>query len=44
MFEDDDYEDEMCECEIDWNCGKHGYSETPEDIIATNWSKDNNPF
>jgi hypothetical protein len=29
-----------CECELDWNCGRHGYTETPEDRMATAWRRD----
>ncbi len=29
-----------CECELDWNCGRHGYTETPEDRMATAWRSD----
>lgn len=35
----DDYEPEMCECELDWSCGLHAHQATPEDRIATAWSE-----
>lgn len=38
-YEDDDYEDEMCECELDWRCSLHSHLPTPEDLIATAWSE-----
>lgn len=41
LYEDDDfYEQEVCECELDWTCGLHAGQPTPEDRIATAWSHD----
>jgi hypothetical protein len=39
-YEDDEYDGQMCECELDWCCPMHRHLPTPEDRIATAWSRD----